>query len=101
MSRLEQLQTLLATEPDDAFLNFGIAMELAKVQRFEESLAQFERTIALDPNYIAAYFQKAKTMLAMGDDEAAKEGLLRGIAQATACGEHHAKGEMEELLATL
>lgn len=101
MSRLEQLQSLLAKEPEDAFLNFGLAMELGKTQRYPESLAQFEKTIALDPNYIAAYFQKAKTMLAMGEDDAAKAELRRGIAQAAACGEHHAKGEMEELLGTL
>ncbi|RIK67883.1 MAG: hypothetical protein DCC65_05275 [Planctomycetota bacterium] len=101
MSRIDQLQKLLATEPEDAFLNFGLAMELAKVQRFDESLAQFEKTISIDPNYIAAYFQKARTLLAMGDDETAKEQLKRGIAQAAACGELHAKGEMEDLLASL
>lgn len=101
MSRLEQLQKLLVTEPDDAFLNFGLAMELAKSSRFDESLAQFERVMQLDPNYIAAYFQKAKTLLTMGDDDAAKAELRRGIAQAQSCGEMHAKGEMEELLSTL
>ncbi len=101
MSRLDQLQKLLATEPDDAFLNFGLAMELAKAERFEESLVQFERVMKLDPNYIAAYFQKAKTLLAMGDDDAAKAELRRGITQAQSCGELHAKGEMEELLGTL
>lgn len=101
MSRLDQLQKLLTTEPEDAFLNFGLAMELAKAQRFEESLAQFERVMQLDPNYIAAYFQKAKTLLVMGDDDAAKAALRRGIAQAESCGEMHAKAEMEELLGTL
>ncbi|GMU34136.1 MAG: tetratricopeptide repeat protein [Planctomycetia bacterium] len=101
MSRLEQLQNLLAKEPEDAFLNFGLAMELAKNSRFDESLVQFERVMQFDPNYIAAYFQKAKTLLTMGDEDAAKAELRRGIAQAQACGEMHAKGEMEELLNSL
>ncbi len=101
MSRLEQLEKLLKAEPDDAFLNFGIAMELAKAQRFDESLARFDRVIQFDPNYIAAHFHKAKTLLAMGAEEAAKAELSQGIERAAACGEMHAKGEMEELLSSL
>ncbi|GJQ25014.1 MAG: hypothetical protein HBSAPP02_00460 [Phycisphaerae bacterium] len=101
MSRLEKLQALLEKEPNDAFLNFGLAMELAKAGRFEESLAQFDRTIANDPNYIAAYFQKGRTYVNLGEIDRAKETLQKGIAQANACGETHAAGEMSELLATL
>ena len=101
MTRLEKLQTLLKTEPGDAFLNFGLAMELAKVERFDESLAQFDRVQQIDPAYIAAYFQKGRTLLTMGETERAKAELTRGIAAATQYGEMHARGEMEELLASL
>jgi tetratricopeptide (TPR) repeat protein len=101
MSRLEQLQKLLAKEPDDSFLNFGVAMELAKVQRFDESLAQFNKTIELDPNYIAAHFQKGRTLISMGDEDRARAALETGIRQAELCGETHAQGEMQELLASL
>lgn len=101
MGRLEQLETLLAKEPDDAFLNFGMAIELAKAQRFDESLARFDRVTAVDPNYVAAFHHKAKTLITMGDIDAAKAVLEKGIAQAGDCGEMHAKGEMEELLNSL
>ena len=101
MSRLEKLESLLKKEPDDSFLNFGIAMELAKAGRFEESIAQFDRTIELNPNYIAAYFQKGRTLISMGSEDRAKEALQLGIRQANLCGEAHAAGEMQELLATL
>ena len=101
MSRLEQLQALLDKEPDDAFLNFGVAMELAKAERYDESLARFDDVIRNDPNYVAAHFHKAKTLLAMGETEAAKAQLEKGIAQAGACGESHAQGEMQELFASL
>ena len=100
-NRLEQLQALLVKEPDDAFLNFGTAMELAKAQRYDESLARFDRVITLDPNYVAAHFHKGKTLLSMGDVEAAKGVLRGGIEQASKCGEMHAKGEMQELLDSL
>ena len=99
--RLEQLQKLLAAEPNDAFLNFGLAMELAKLQRFEESLAQFDLTLKNDPTYIAAHFHKGKTLIAMGDIPRAKQELEVGIQRAQECAEFHAKSEMEELLASL
>jgi predicted Zn-dependent protease len=101
MARLEQLEALLAKEPNDAFLNFGMAIELAKAQRFDESLARFDRVTASDPNYVAANFHKAKTLITMGEIDAAKAELEKGIAQAAACGEMHAKSEMEELLNSL
>ena len=60
---MEQLERLLAAEPDDAFLNFALAMELAKIERLEDAVARFERAIELDAGYCAAYYQKAKTLL--------------------------------------
>lgn len=101
MTRLEKLQALLKTEPSDAFLNFGLAMELAKSGRFDESLTQFDRVQQLDPHYIAAYFQKARTLVSMGEIERAKSELNRGIFAATESGDLHARGEMEEMLASL
>lgn len=100
-TRIEQLKKLLAIEPDDAFLNFGLAMELAKCQDYDASLACFGRVLAIDPNYVAAHFHKAKTLVSMGDIDAAQRELQAGIAQAAASGQMHPKGEMEEMLATL
>ncbi len=101
MPSIEQINKLLAKEPDDAFLNFALAMELAKNGRAAESIAQFDRVIALDPNYTAAYFQKARTLIATGDIEPAKAALRTGIDRAQAIGNAHAAGEMSELLASL
>jgi predicted Zn-dependent protease len=98
MSRLEQLQALQNKEPDDAFVNFAIAMELSKAGRFQESLNQFDRVISLDPKYVAAHFQKARTLVTMGDEQAARAELHAGIAAAQACGDLHASGEMQEML---
>jgi tetratricopeptide (TPR) repeat protein len=101
MSRLEQLEKLLEAEPNDVFLNFGLAMELAKGGRYQESLASFSRVVELDPDYVAAYFHKGKTLLAMGEKQAAKEALEIGVERAEAVGDRHAKTEMEELLAAM
>jgi len=101
MSRIDQLQKLLASEPADLFLNFALAMELSKLGRTDESLAQFDRVIALNEHYAAAYFQKAKTQLAAGDHHSAKATLELGIERAKSGGDQHAADEMSELLAAL
>ena len=65
MSRLEQLERMLAEEPDDPFLNFSLAMELARLQRPDESLRQFDRVLELDAGYCTAYFQKISVPTSM------------------------------------
>lgn len=98
MSRIDQLQKLLAAEPDDVFLNFALAIELAKGGRREEGVAQFDKVLALDPNYVAAYYHKANTLIALERAEAARTTLETGIAQARSIGEAHAASEMATLL---
>jgi tetratricopeptide (TPR) repeat protein len=98
---MEKLQALRKVEPDDVFLNFSLAMEHAKLEQWAESVAQFDRTIALDPNYVAAYFHKGKTLVLSGDLVAARSALTTGIDRARTVGDAHAEGEMSEFLASL
>ncbi len=101
MSRIEKIQTMLEKEPDDAFLNYSMALELAKLERFEESVARFDMLLAVAPDYVAGYFHKGKTLAAMGWIPDARETIVQGIAKATEVGNSHARGEMEEFLAGL
>lgn len=101
MSRLEQLERLLADEPDDVFLNFGLAMELAKLGRFDEAVARFDRVVELDPKHCAAYFQKAKVLVQAGRDAEAAESLRAGIAAAVRAGDLHARDQMRQMLETM
>ena len=59
MSRLDQLRALLENEPDDLFLNFGLAMELFKEGRLEEALAGFYQDLgtswAINSPYLKFY----------------------------------------------
>lgn len=98
MPSIEQLTRLLAADPHDVFLNFGLAMEYAKQNRVDEAIAQFQRVTELDPNYPTAYFQWAKLLLAQGRHADAREMLLRGQRAADAAGDRHARTEMQELL---
>lgn len=101
MLRLEKLQKLAAAQPEDPFVHYGLGLELAAVERWEDAIAAFERTLALDARYIAAYLQKARTEIRIGRRDAARATLTTGIATANAAGDRHAADEMSKLLETL
>ena len=101
MSRLDSIQKMLQKEPDDIFLNFGLAMEFVKASRYDDAVALFKRLNQLDPNYIPAYFQQGSTLITMGRLHDASAILREGIEVAERTGDPHAAGEMGELLATL
>jgi tetratricopeptide (TPR) repeat protein len=101
MPSIEKLESLLTKDPDDVFLNFGLAMALRSAGRSEAALERFERTLRLDPGYVPAYFQKARLLAEVGETEAARVALGRGIEQARASGDTHAAGEMDAILAAL
>jgi predicted Zn-dependent protease len=101
MSRREKIEKLLEKEPDDVFLNFGLAMELVKENEPEDALARFDRVLQLDPRYHAAHFHKGSTLIALGRADEARRVLTQGVAAARASGNAHAEGEMTELLASV
>ncbi len=98
MSRLEQIEKMLATEPDDVFLNFGLAMEMAKDQDKGPALRQFDRVTGLDPDYSAAYYQKGRLLLESGSPEEARKTLTAGLEATKRIGDTHAASEMQDLL---
>ncbi len=98
MPTIDQLRALLADEPDDVFLNFGLAMQYAQAGHAEEAIRQFERVVQLDPRHASAYFQWARTLLALGRHSEAREILSRGLKAAEAAGDHHARDKMNDLL---
>ncbi len=100
-SRLEQLRGLLAVEPSDPFLTYGIALEYSKSEDFAEALKWLEQTIGLDPNYCYAYFQQAKAYSQLGEDALAVAALETGIGVAKAASDSHAVSELTELLASI
>jgi predicted Zn-dependent protease len=98
MPSIEKLEALLAKSPDDAFLNYGLAMALVSAGRSGEARARFERVLDVDPGYLAAYFQMARLLASTGDAAAARAALRAGIGRARTAGDAHAEGEMAAFL---
>ncbi len=101
MSRLDQLRQLAVAQPDDPFTHYGVALECANLERWEEALTALDQTLALDPQYIAAHMQKARIELRIGRRTAAGATLRLGIDAARAKGDRHAADEMGKMLEAL
>ncbi len=102
--RLEQLQTLHAADPQDPDITYMIAMELMKSDDPAEAsggtsggIDWLNKTLDLDPNYLYAYFQKAKAQAEQGNDEIAKATLQLGIGKSKAALDSKAVSELTEL----
>ncbi|MEK7731987.1 MAG: tetratricopeptide repeat protein [Planctomycetota bacterium] len=101
MTRRAKLEQMLEKSPQDTFLSFGLAMELAKEGRTDEALAQFDRVLRINPSYLTAYFQKGSTLINAGRVPDARAALVTGIAAAQDSGDLHTASEMQALLDTL
>lgn len=99
MTRLEKLNQMLEREPQDAFLNFGVAMELVKAEDYAGAIARFDRLLSIDPDYTAGYHHKALAQLALDRIAEAQATLEAGVEAARRVDNAHALAEMSELLA--
>lgn len=101
MSRKERLLKMLETQPTDAFLNFGLAMELLKEGDAAGAIERFNLVIRYDPDYTAAHHHKGNTLIAQGRTAEAAKILEEGIEAAQRIGNRHAEREMRELRESL
>jgi hypothetical protein len=100
---MAQIEALLASDPDDPFLHYGLAMEHASAGDDAACVTVLndliERTTA-EP-YIPAFLQCGQALARLDRNEEACKVLRSGIAAAGKAGETHAMGEMQGLLASL
>lgn len=101
MTRREKIEERLQEDPDDVFLNYSYAMELAKTSEVDTARKFFQKVRLLDPQYVAAYFQEGQMLANEGDAAAAREVLSAGIAVARQTGDDHALAEMTDFLDSL
>jgi len=99
--RLTKLRAMLEAEPNDGFLLYAFAQELAKLGRFDEASAQYDRAIEVDPKECYAFFHKAKALEQAGRLSAAIDALRAGLARSRTVGDRKAASEIEGYLDSL
>ena len=98
MDKISALNEILDLDPKNSFARYGLAMELAKEGQTDVALAEFDRLLAVDPAYTAAYFMAAQTLASAGRAPEAIARLKAGIESAQRTGNQHAAGEMQAML---
>lgn len=101
MPSMRDLQAMLDAEPNDAFLRYALAMELAKQGQHAASLGQFDELLRRHATYVPGYFMKGRTLEQAGEPERAKAVYRQGIEVARQTGDLHAAGEMTAALEAL
>ena len=98
MDKLSGLKEILALDPKNSFVRYGIAMELATRGDTDAALAEFNTLLANDPDYTAGYFMSAQTLSNVGRTAEAIDRLKAGISCAARAGNRHALSEMQAML---
>jgi tetratricopeptide (TPR) repeat protein len=90
------LAEMLKKEPQDVFLNFALAVEYIGEQRWEEAEKQLLRTLEMDKDYLACYYQLGKVSEKMNKEDKALEYYKSGIPIAKKQNNQNALNELNE-----
>lgn len=97
---MRQIQALLADDPTDAFLRYGLAMEYASIGDDSTAAAQLV-ALTNETAYVPGFLMAGQILNRLGRVEEACAVLRRGIEAARREGNSHAEGEMAGLLTAL
>ena len=97
-SRKQQIEEMLADDPNDAFLRYGLAMEYVSAGQDEEAVRCFQDLLRVTPDYVPAYMQAGRTLERLNRAEDARTLFQSGIAAARQQGDQHAAEEMAGFL---
>ena len=97
-SRKQQIEEMLADDPNDAFLLYGLAMEYVGAGQDEEAVLCFRQLLEAAPDYVPGYMQAGRTLARLDRVDEARAVFQAGIAQARQKGDVHAAEEMAGFL---
>lgn len=92
--RLEQLMNMRKEDPKDPFLIYAIAMEYAKIEKYDESLVNYELLVNEHPDYVGTYYHLAKLYELLKMPEKAEAIYQKGLIVAKKNADHHAHSEL-------
>jgi len=96
--RLNMLRTFLASDPDDTFSRYALAMEYRKLGDHEACVHELETLLSKDPKYVGAYYHLGKSLIMLGKHQKAIQIFNEGIVIASQVSDSHAVKELKEAL---
>jgi len=99
--RIEQIKKLLASEPDDVFLNYSLGMEHLSAEEFDQAIEAFSKCEALDTTYLPAKIERGKALRSAGRLGEARTAFTRALQTAITASQQHAIDNIQAQLDSL
>jgi Tfp pilus assembly protein PilF len=100
-TRLEQLIKLAGQAPDDAFIQYAMALEYVSNDDLEEAATTLENLMAKSPNYSAGYHQAGRVYEQLERIDDARRCYEKGVVVAEQQGDTKDRDEMRGSLLML
>jgi Tfp pilus assembly protein PilF len=100
-NRIEMLKQMVDQDPKNTFARYGLAMEYAKAEQYDQAVAEFRTLLEHDENYAAAYYHGGQAFEKLGDLDGARALYEKGIEITTRKGDGHTRAEIEAALSLL
>jgi len=100
-NRVIQLKEFLAKTPEDAFLNYALAIEYVGMGKDADAKILFENLMETQPNYTATYYHLGKLYEREGRKDDAEAIYRKGITLTMKNREQHALAELQNALSNL
>lgn len=97
-SKIEIFTAMLAEQPENAMIWYGLASEQYKLENWAEAAKSLRQVVSLNPDYSAAYQMLGMAMANAGDLAGAQQAWRDGIEAADRTGAWKAKQHMSALL---
>ena len=97
-TRKEQIEAMLADEPNDPLLRYMLAMDHVSVKDDARAVDCFRDLLARAADYVPAYMQIGQALCRLGRIDDARDVWQCGIVQARQQANDHAAGEMQGMV---
>ncbi len=98
-SKIEIFSTMLAEQPENAMVWYGLASEQYKLEHWAEAAKSLRQVVSLNPDYTAAYQMLGTALAKVNDLAGAQQAWRDGIEAAGRTGAWKAGQHMQALLA--
>ena len=95
MERIEKLESFLAKNGADSFVQHALALEYVKLNNDVAAREQWEALLAREENYVGSYYHLAKLLERQGEQQLAISTYQKGMEVAKAAGDNHAYNELQ------
>jgi predicted Zn-dependent protease len=97
-SKIEIFTAMLAEQPENAMIWYGLASEQYKLENWAEAAKSLRQVVTLNPDYTAAYQMLGTVLVKTGDLAGAQQAWRDGIEAASRTGAWKAGQHMQALL---